>query len=112
MQENLFDRVCPFCGLYFASMKNAKEHRKNIHAGQRATNPKRKTSTRIIKRRENEVLCEINKDDAQDVEWLKIEDVINTERINSPKITKEEAKSLPTVISMIDWLRCDWEDEI
>ncbi|KAL7287658.1 hypothetical protein TKK_0018299 [Trichogramma kaykai] len=111
VQDILQDRICPFCGLYFASLKNVKEHRKIIHPAQRiAKKILKKTATRIIKRRNDEVLCVVDNNDAQDIEWLAIEEVINADSFLPSQESEVNTEDLPIIESIKDWLKCDWEE--
>lgn len=107
VQGHIEDRKCPFCDIYFASLKNVKEHRKVVHPKQRVKSNSKTTATRIIKRRDDEVLCVVK--ESQDVEWVENEDVI----VESPDPSQESDKKdedLPIINSIEGWLKCEWED--
>lgn len=117
VQENLPDRTCPFCNLYYATMKNLRKHRKAIHPGQRVTRVAKKIPAQIIKRRNEEVLCIINnEDDAKDAEWCLLADIItnDTQHENQREESNDstDASERPLINSIAEWLQCDWSDDV
>ncbi|KAL7289701.1 hypothetical protein TKK_0016424 [Trichogramma kaykai] len=82
-------------------------HRKVVHPKQLVKSNSKKTATRIIKRRDDEVLCVVK--ESQDVEWVENEDLI----VESPDPSQESDKKdedLPIINSIEGWLKYEWED--
>lgn len=79
---HLANRVCQFCGLYFAFKKSVLNHRRNIHKKERSAEMtcSRVRPVHIAAYRENEAMC-ILRDDfgCEDVEWIDVEEIDNIE---------------------------------
>uniref|UniRef100_A0ABD2X5J3 C2H2-type domain-containing protein n=1 Tax=Trichogramma kaykai TaxID=54128 RepID=A0ABD2X5J3_9HYME len=110
VRESLIDRTCSFCDTYFATMKNAVNHRKIIHPKCPGRIIDKKIKAQVITQRENEALCIINEDDHRDAEWCDIEQFIAMDvTVNNQEPVK--VQDLPVIKNIKEWLICDWTED-
>lgn len=118
VQSDLKERICPECNIYFASKKNLKDHRQNVHPKERQSRASRKRNLKkVVTKRNNEALCIIFDDltgaeDSERVDQDEIDTDVTDINENIPEPIDESSKpDIPIIPSIEDWLTNDLATE-
>lgn len=107
VHEQLSDRVCKTCGLYFASKKGAISHMKLVgHSIKKARQKRIIKSKSIIKTRGTEKLCILHDKNGEknDSEWIESEDLEVDITASGDVSTESDEPCIPIISSLNEWL--------
>lgn len=114
VQQDINDRICAKCKLYFASKKMLRCHMKSLNHSAPRSQRKLKPEC-IVTQREGEFLCVIRDEatGANDSEWIP-KKYVDTENICfKTSNADQEERAIPLIKNMKNWLTNPWiEDDI
>ncbi|XP_042896686.1 uncharacterized protein [Parasteatoda tepidariorum] len=99
-------KICPTCGIYFASLTCLKDHKKICKSPLQINKVR---PVRVAARREKELLVILRNQESEDhAEWIE-DDLVDEENLNFSSVADESNAEL---VSLEKHLECPWENTV